>query len=161
MKQLALQEAKEYADHLHKQIQRAREKGWQVLLFLLAIDVYLIKQILEAEHRAVYLIMLGIATPFSVYMFRLLRMVVFPTSYISPGARVASLRKEMKNATEPDHLVDALMDSVDLQVTANRTVMQQMIDSYKKSVWALIYMAASLGLFVAVVALSELFIGNG
>jgi hypothetical protein len=68
-KELVIKEAKELLFNLSNGISKTRDRSWQLLAFIIAVDVYLLKNVIEDNTNNLLSVITVIAIPFSVWIF--------------------------------------------------------------------------------------------
>ncbi len=163
----ALAEAKEYSNHVLRMIDRARDKAWQILLFVLGIDVYIIKQLSESDEVIMYYTFLGLSAIYSAVITWKLAPVLFPATLTSPGAQASALTNVMTGIVDDSRkkpvdveweMKNAILEKVSIQVDNNRPIAAKMTKSVKQSMYLLIFQALSLAVVIVLFSLPKLFV---
>jgi hypothetical protein len=140
MEEQIIKEAKSYLENVNNGISKTRDRAWQLLAFVLAINVYLGKNVLENNTIKMIYWLLPICFLFSLVIFYKLYKTLLPSGLIVNGFEPVKLEQISKDGDK--FFYDSLKHSIQIAIDSNQSILAEMILSYKFAIKAIITMVA-------------------
>lgn len=152
LKEAAIIEAKSFLADINSAISNIRDRSWQLMAFVMAIDVYLFQSIVSITPTAELRTMFYISIPFSIYTYRCLYYALFPSKIVLNGSQPKMLDTIIDGGE--DFFYKAIMKGIQKSIDINTGVLQKMTDKYKCALWSCIALIGSFAIFIFYVYIS-------
>lgn len=147
----ALSEGKELLKDINVSISKTRDKSWQLLAFILALDFYLLKLFYENGVSDIKLnIVSVICLVFNLYILYNLRLSLFPTGFVQNGSSPEKINKIIEQEKEEGGIdfFTVMKHSYQKGVEKNTEILQDLSKYYSNSLNAIILMMIICVLFI-------------
>jgi len=141
--EIALQEARENLRDINNGVENSKKRSWQLLAIIIAIDVFLIKGILDNESSDAIRVIGLIAIPFTIYIFKNLSSGINPSGLRDMGIQ-PDLIKPIMDKDKSKFMAD-LLYSYQTSINKNTEVLELIINDYKKSLTGIIIFIIASG----------------
>ena len=153
---IEISEGKEFSAALFQMVQRVRDKSWQLIAFIIAVDSYLIKGVVDSPAANKFLIMSAVAAVFNIFLFKNLLPSLTPISLRMPGAEPHNMAK-LREFKEEEIYYESLILGIRETINRNTEVLDRLNESYrtalKLTIWLLLSLLITVGLLMFLEAL--------
>lgn len=129
----AVGEVKDFLKDVNASISKTRDKCWQLFAFLLAIDIYLIKSILEAKTNPYIIGLTVTAAVFSIPIVWSLYGSMFPIKFNQSGGHPDNLSK-VADERNDDIRFRVVMNTYKTSIDENCVFLSKMTGNYKTAI---------------------------
>lgn len=140
MEEQIIKESKNYLENVNNGISKTRDRAWQLLAFVLAVNVYLGKSVIEKNTIVMIHYLLPICFFFSLFIFYNLYKTLLPSGLIVNGFEPVKLEQISKDGDA--FFFESLKHSLQIAIDSNQSILSDMIMSYKLAVKAVIAMVS-------------------
>jgi hypothetical protein len=140
MEEIIIRESKSYLENVNNGISKTRDKAWQLLAFVIAVNVYLGKSVIENGTINMLQYLLPICFLSSVFIFYNLYKTLLPSGIVVNGFEPKKL--ELINKDGKKFFYDCIKHSLQIAIDSNQAILSSMIASYKLSIKATIIMVS-------------------
>jgi hypothetical protein len=140
MEEQIIKESKTYLENVNNGISKTRDRAWQLLAFVLAVNVYLGKSVIEKNTIVMIHYLLPICFFFSLFIFYNLYKTLLPSGLIVNGFEPVKLEQISKDGDA--FFFESLKHSLQIAIDSNQSILSDMIMSYKLAVKAVIAMVS-------------------
>lgn len=143
---LIITEAKDCLNSINDGISKTRERSWQLIAFMIALDIYLAK--LTTENIDKYAIggLLVFALICSIYVFKQLYASLFPSTLRFAGAPPYGLDEDLKVSEE--ELYYSIIKTYHNSIKKNLDVLSDFKTGYKNALNSIIALVFVSGVFI-------------
>jgi hypothetical protein len=140
MDEIIIRESKSYLENVNNGISKTRDKAWQLLAFVMAVNVYLGKSVIEETKTDMMQYLFPICFLFSMFIFYKLYKTLLPSGIVVNGFEPIKLEQINKDGKQ--FFYDSLKHSLQIAIDSNQSILSNMIMSYKLAVKAVIIMVS-------------------
>lgn len=151
-KMFAITEAKDLLAEINNAISKTRDKSWQLLAFLIAVNVYVVTSIIEGKSTYLTLGLSLICLVYDIIIGKHLHFCMFPNKLYSNGGYPDKINETIDQEKQPNGIdfFKVLTSNYQFSIDQNSDVLRKMTDKYKKALNGLIFLVGAVLIFTLI-----------